>query len=42
MFANSQKKIKVIRGTSFNIKITEPIDLLLGEIIYKDYIINRK
>lgn len=42
MFANSVQKIKIIRGTSYNIKITEPIDLLLGEIIYKDYIINRK
>ena len=42
MFANSDQKIKIVRGTSYNIKITEPIDLLLGEIIYKDYIINRK
>ena len=32
--------IKVIRGTYNNIKITDPIDLLLGEIIYKNYITN--
>lgn len=37
----AQCPIKVLRGTSYNIKITEPIDLLLGEIIYKNYIINR-
>ena len=42
MFANSNAIIKVIKGSSYNIKITEPIDLLLGEIIYKDYILNRK
>ncbi len=42
MFANSKEMIKVIKGTSYNIKITEPIDLLLGEIIYKNYILNRK
>ena len=34
--------IKVIRGTYNNIKITDPIDLLLGEIIYKNYITNRR
>ena len=34
--------IKVLRGTSYNIKITDPIDLLLGDIIYKNYITNRK
>ena len=36
-----QCPIKVLHGTSYNIKITEPIDMLLGEIIYKNYIINR-
>lgn len=41
MFANSDKKIKILKGTSYNIKITEPLDLILGEIIYKDIITNR-
>lgn len=42
MYACSKQKIGIIRGTSYNIKITEPIDLLLGEIIYRNYILNRK
>jgi 2-C-methyl-D-erythritol 4-phosphate cytidylyltransferase len=36
-----QNPIKVIEGTEFNIKITENIDLLIGEIIYNEYIIGR-
>lgn len=42
LFASGNKNIKIIKGTNYNIKITEPIDLLLGEIIYKNYILNRK
>jgi len=42
LFANSQTKVKVLKGTSYNIKITEPIDLLIGDIIYRNYITNRK
>ena len=34
--------IKIIKGNDYNIKITEPIDLLIGEIIYKEYIVRRK
>ena len=34
-------EISIIKGTSYNLKITEPIDLLMGEIIYRTYIINR-
>ena len=33
--------IKILKGTSYNLKITEPIDMIVGEIIYKDYILNR-
>jgi len=36
------EKIKILYGTSYNIKITEPIDLDISEIIYKDYIVRRK
>ena len=42
LFNIEKSDIKVMRGTSYNIKITDPIDLLLGEIIYKNYITNRK
>ena len=42
LFDISKCDVKVMRGTSYNIKITDPIDLLLGEIIYKNYITNRK
>lgn len=31
-------RVSVISGTEYNIKITRPIDLRLGEVIYKDYI----
>ncbi len=41
MFANSDIKIKILKGSSYNVKITEPIDLVLGEIIYKNIITNR-
>jgi len=36
------KKIKIFKGTEFNIKITNPIDYKIAEIIYKDYIINEE
>lgn len=34
--------VKVIKGSSYNIKITEPIDLLYGEIIYRTYFNTRR
>lgn len=34
--------VKILNGTSYNIKITEPIDFLLGEMIYKETIRGRK
>ncbi len=37
-----KEEIRVIKGTDYNIKITNPIDLLTGEIIYRNYISNRK
>ena len=30
--------IATIKGTSYNIKITEPVDMIIGEIIYKENI----
>ncbi len=41
MFANATSKIKVKKGTSYNIKITDPLDLIIGEIVYKNIITNR-
>lgn len=35
------KAAKVLKGTSYNVKITDNVDLLTGEIIYKEYIIGR-
>ena len=32
---------KVLKGTSYNVKITDSVDLLTGEIIYKEHIIGR-
>ncbi len=34
--------VKIINGNSYNIKITEPIDFLVGEIIYREIIRGRK
>lgn len=40
LFMNYKKaKIKVLKGTEYNIKITNYIDLLIGEVIYKEYIL---
>lgn len=36
-----KEKVAVVPGTSYNIKVTEPVDLLVGEYIYKDYIVGR-
>ncbi|MDR1616650.1 MAG: 2-C-methyl-D-erythritol 4-phosphate cytidylyltransferase [Syntrophomonadaceae bacterium] len=35
------REIKILPGSHCNIKVTEPIDLILGEFIYKEYIIGR-
>lgn len=32
---------KVLKGTPYNVKITDSVDLLTGEIIYKEHIIGR-
>lgn len=42
LFDNSSETIAIQKGSNLNVKITEPLDLELGEIIYRNYIINRK
>lgn len=42
LFTYSDEKIKVLKGSSYNIKITYPIDFLIGEVIYKEYIAGRE
>ena len=41
LFYYSKNDIKILLGSSYNIKITEPIDLLMGDVIYKEYITGR-
>jgi len=35
------EEVSVRKGTEYNIKITTPIDMVVGEIIYKDFILGR-
>lgn len=41
LFYYTHTPIKILQGTPINIKITNSVDLLTGEIIYKEYIIGR-
>lgn len=41
LFHYTGEAAKVLKGTSYNVKITDSVDLLTGEIIYKEYIIGR-
>ena len=34
--------IKIMRGPEYNIKVTTPMDLIIGEAIYKEYFSGRK
>lgn len=36
---NPYEEVKVLKGTVFNLKLTYPLDLLIGETIYKEYVI---
>lgn len=42
VFAYTGEQVKIITGTSINIKITEPIDMIIGEEIYREYIVGRR
>lgn len=35
-------KVKIIPGKEYNMKLTEPLDMLIGEQIYKTYFANRR
>lgn len=39
---NPGQNIKVLKGSEYNIKITYPIDFLIGETIYKEYILGQE
>lgn len=39
---NPEGNIKVLRGSEYNLKITYPIDFLVGETIYKEYILGQE
>ena len=34
-------EIKVLSGSSYNLKITEPLDIILGEQIYRQMFLGR-
>lgn len=38
----TNKKIKTLKGSQYNLKITEPLDLILGEIIYKENLVRKE
>lgn len=38
-FYHPDVEIKIYRGTDYNIKLTTPMDMLIGELIYKEYFI---
>lgn len=42
LFYYTKKPIKIVEGTAHNIKITEGVDLVLGESIYKEFFGRRK
>ena len=41
-FEYTNEQIKVLRGSDYNLKITKPIDLILGESIHKEYVLGIK
>ena len=41
-FHYQKEDVHIVHGTEYNIKITKPIDLVIGEIIYRDYILGRE
>ena len=40
-YAYTGEKVRVLPGSEYNIKITYPMDLVLGEVIYKERILGR-
>lgn len=41
LYHYTKEAVKVLKGTSYNVKITDSVDLLTGEIIYREHIIGR-
>lgn len=41
LFQYGKEPIFILPGMPYNIKITDPIDLITGEMIYKEYIVER-
>lgn len=39
VFHYTSEPVKIIRGSEYNLKITESVDLLIGEIIYREFIV---
>lgn len=42
LFYYEKSNIEIIEGSNYNIKLTEALDMLIGEIIYKEYIARRR
>lgn len=42
LFYYEKSEIEIIEGSNYNIKLTESLDMLIGEIIYKEYIARRR
>lgn len=42
VFFYTNSAVKVVDGSVYNLKITEPIDLLIGEVIYREYMTGRR
>jgi len=41
VFYYTKEKIKIIRGKDYNLKITTPEDMIVGEKIYKEFFVGR-
>lgn len=42
VFEYTNEQVKIMRGSNLNIKITEPMDLITGEVLYRECIAGRK
>lgn len=38
----SDEVVKILKGSEYNVKVTYPIDFLIGETIYKEYILGQE
>lgn len=42
IYCYTNKEIKTLKGSPYNLKITEPLDLIIGEILYKENLIRKE